>query len=138
VRPHLLLLALPLFLCGSCRLLGLSDAWEDVQGASWRLVAIDGSPAPPELDARLQLDDGGRLFGELGSTPYFSSYARSGRRGLRIGKIGWSHAPQATLPLRPEERFLDLLKRSDSFSLRAGRLTLSQGGSDGLEFVPDR
>ena len=138
MRPHLLLLALPLLVCASCRLLGLSSAWEDVQGVSWRLVALEGSPALPELDARLQFDDGGRLFGELGSTPYFSSYSRSGSNGLRIGKIGWSRAPSAALPPSPEERFLDLLRRSDSFSLRSGRLTLSQDGSDGLEFVPDR
>ena len=138
VRSLPLLLALPILLCGSCRLLGLSDAWEDVQGVPWRLVALDGSTAALEVEARLQFDDGGRLFGDLGSAPYFGSYSRPGRTGLRIGKIGWSHAPHASGAARPEERYLDLLGRSDSFSLRSGRLVLSQDGFDGLEFVQDK
>jgi heat shock protein HslJ len=137
VRSLPLLLALPILLCGSCRLLGLSDAWGDVQGVPWRLVALEGSAAPSDVEARLQFDDGGRLFGDLGSAPYFGSYSRS-RSTLRIGKIGWSHAPHPSGAARPEERYLDLLGKSDSFSVRSGRLVLSQGGSDGLEFVQDK
>jgi len=137
VRAPPLAFVLLVLLVGSCRLLGWSDPWERVEGVAWELRSIEGQAPPPGVSVRLNFDAGGRLFGEAGASLFFGTYARSGRKGLRIGRIGSARGTGPLEGVHQQERFLALLADAQAFSLSSGELVLLCEGTPALRFVAE-
>ncbi len=130
----LLLLGIALLPC--CRALG-RDPWKRILGASWTLVDIEGAPPLEEKQVTLHLEDGSHLFGEGGVNRYFGSFERTGRIGLRIGKIGSTRMAGPPDAMRQEQRFLTLLSKVDAWEYESGQLVLESQGAEILRFVSE-
>ena len=108
---------------------GEADPLAALAGAEWRLVAIDGAPAPAAPAPITLRYDGGRIDGFAGCNRYFASIEAAGGGAVTVGPAGATRMACPEPQMALESRFLGML--SAAVELRTGGDELVLRGSGG-------
>lgn len=117
---------LPLLLVAACGSVPVSERWDEIQGAEWILLKIEGKPALAGAEISLTFTTG-RLYGAAVNR-YGANYSRADEK-LTIEAVGATkkHVDKPPGAMEQEARYLKLLPQADSWRLGSGWLELMRG-----------